>query len=817
MLDDNDDNEQINSETKYNIKKEPMKDFPNEEDQTEAKPTKKQTVKKLKKHRDASDDNYSDYEDYDFNSQENFNYSDNEDEDYEEHSKPKKKVLNAKRKRNHKKKATYGRDFLDMEAEENEEADSDSAEGEITSAQQKKLMQQYSNTQYKPRQASFDPDAYLHHLSENKENETEYIDSNDPIEKNALQPSISDPKLWLVKCKIGKERECVQNLYHKYFNFNSKQSQNLSIKILSAASFDSLKGYIYIEAFKEANVREALIGISFLKENSIKIVPLNEMTQVFAFDKISTVELKPKQWVRIKNGKYEGDLAQVIHIEDKITKILIRLLPRIDIENEQEAQKNQKDTKNQKKLMRPKQQLFNPRYFTKTERKHSALLGSYDLWNKMIFKEGFLIKTVRAKALITDGVVPTLEELKIFDISKQQHSDDYNEDENGINGGGPSSSLYDILSSSFQDTFYKNKIQFQKNDRVRIIKGNLKGLSATVMSHSDGVIHLYPLNLEGMKDTLLDIPEDFVVREFLPGDAVQIIGGSNIGKVGMIVQVDDEVNVVFCEATNDYYKISPKDLISANSTSELLYLNNNNNNMQFKRGDLVKINNTNNICYILCTSPFQLKVIDTKNYIKIVSVRDVFKIGGYNHRTSAVDSKQNPISKDDIVEVVKGLYKGKKGVIKCIFKFFVFLYNKDYCQSHGIFVDICHNLEILGSELLIDMNGNRGKINRKIVPENIRMLIGKEVVISGGGWKGYKGIVKNATDVYVYVELFSKPMTIRLESKYVLDENNENKESGNNWGGKATPKQIPNTPAYYPQSPGGFGSVREPNSVQIGW
>jgi hypothetical protein len=34
------------------------------------------------------------------------------------------------------------------------------------------------------------------------------------------QPSIEDPKLWLVKCRLGKERECVNNLYHKFFQVN---------------------------------------------------------------------------------------------------------------------------------------------------------------------------------------------------------------------------------------------------------------------------------------------------------------------------------------------------------------------------------------------------------------------------------------------------------------------------------------------------------------------------------------------------------------------------------------------------------------------
>jgi hypothetical protein len=41
------------------------------------------------------------------------------------------------------------------------------------------------------------------------------------------QPSIEDPKLWLVKCRLGKERECVNNLYHKYFLLNKNDSNKV--------------------------------------------------------------------------------------------------------------------------------------------------------------------------------------------------------------------------------------------------------------------------------------------------------------------------------------------------------------------------------------------------------------------------------------------------------------------------------------------------------------------------------------------------------------------------------------------------------------
>lgn len=43
------------------------------------------------------------------------------------------------------------------------------------------------------------------------------LEITDEIGQQSLQPSISDPKLWLIKCRINKERDCVNNLFHKYF------------------------------------------------------------------------------------------------------------------------------------------------------------------------------------------------------------------------------------------------------------------------------------------------------------------------------------------------------------------------------------------------------------------------------------------------------------------------------------------------------------------------------------------------------------------------------------------------------------------------
>jgi transcription antitermination factor NusG len=239
------------------------------------------------------------------------------------------------------------------------------------------------------------------------------------------------------------------------------------------------------------------------------------------------------------------------------------------------------------------------------------------------------------------------------------------------------------------------------------------------------------------------------------------------------------------------------------------------NNSTFKIGDLVQINNTHTICYILDASKYFLKVIDTSNEIKNISIRDVFQIH-VNKKNTGIDSRRNPITKDNIVKIINGPYKGAKATIKCLYKKFVFLHNNDYIQSNGIFVDICDNIEILGSELLME-NGENGRVNQRKVPEEIQNLIGKVVHIIKGVWKGYNGILKDANDKFIYVELTAKQKTIRLSFQDISKGDVNDSEVSKN-DSMTTPNMAYKTPAYYPQTPTahspGWNMMTTPNNYK---
>ena len=79
---------------------------------------------------------------------------------------------------------------------------------------------------------------------------------------------------------------------------------------------EHVKGYIYVEAFKQTHVKAAIDGISNLRMGSWsqQMVPIKEMTDVLRVVK-EAAGLKVKQWVRIKRGVFKDDLAQVDYVD----------------------------------------------------------------------------------------------------------------------------------------------------------------------------------------------------------------------------------------------------------------------------------------------------------------------------------------------------------------------------------------------------------------------------------------------------------------------------------------------------------------------
>ena len=75
-----------------------------------------------------------------------------------------------------------------------------------------------------------------------------------------LPDATRDPRMWLMKCKPNQEKMLVIQLMQKFLD---SMHTDKPLQIKSAACTD-IKGYIYIEAYKELHVREATQGLNNL-------------------------------------------------------------------------------------------------------------------------------------------------------------------------------------------------------------------------------------------------------------------------------------------------------------------------------------------------------------------------------------------------------------------------------------------------------------------------------------------------------------------------------------------------------------------------
>ena len=123
-----------------------------------------------------------------------------------------------------------------------------------------------------------------------------------------LPDASRDPKLWLMRCKPNQEKMLVISLMQKYLD---SMHTDKPLQIKSAMCTD-VKGYIYIEAYKEVHVREATQGLNHLFYR-IQQVPNNEMTDVMRVRVASGKRpLVRGSWCRMKrNDEYKDDLCQV--------------------------------------------------------------------------------------------------------------------------------------------------------------------------------------------------------------------------------------------------------------------------------------------------------------------------------------------------------------------------------------------------------------------------------------------------------------------------------------------------------------------------
>ncbi|XP_031557165.1 transcription elongation factor SPT5-like [Actinia tenebrosa] len=622
------------------------------------------------------------------------------------------------------------------------------------------------------------------------------------VQQQSLLPGVKDPNLWTVKCKIGEEKATVIGLMRKAI---AQQFTDEPLQIKSAIAVEGLKGYIYIEAYKQTHVKQAIEGFGTLRLGKWQqqMVPIKEMTDVLKVVK-EVVTLKPKQWVRLKRGIYKDDLAQVDYVNTARNQLTLKMIPRIDYSRTRGVPRSAEEQEKRKKKRKPPLKLFDADSVRSIGGELSQD-GDFILFENNRYRGGYLYKTLAMSAVVTEGIKPTLQELEKFEAAPED-----------VELEMP------VKTKSSEEA----KHTFCPGDTVIVSEGELVNLKGKVMSVDGDKITMMP-NHDDLKEPL-EFTAQELEKHFKMGDHVKVIGGRYEGDTGLIIRVEDTV-VLFSDLTMHELKVLPKDLQLCSERSSGV-----DSMGQHQFGDLVQLDpQTVGVIIRLDRDTFQV----LNQHGKVVQVKHQ-AVGRRRENRGAValDSEQNTIQVKDIVKVMDGPHAGQQGEIRHLYRSFAFIYSKMIIENSGIIVCKTRHLSLAGGgrattntfggfgtfapsspRIMSPARDTSGGGSMRGGLRSPRMgvggrgrgrgrggrdssIISQTVRICQGPYKGYIGIVKDATETTARVELHSNCKTISVDRTRLNPISGPTKAGGASSYAR-TPMYGSQTPMYGSQTP----------------
>lgn len=639
---------------------------------------------------------------------------------------------------------------------------------------------------------------------------TEYDEETTDVDQQALLPSVRDPKLWMVKCAIGKEREVAACLMQKFIDKGSE------LQIKSVVALDHLKNYIYIEADKEAHAKEACKGLRNIYAQKVMLVPIREMTEVLSVES-KAIDLSRDTWVRMKIGTYKGDLAKVVDVDNVRQRVTVKLIPRIDLQALANKLEGREVVK--KKAFVPPPRFMNideaRELHIRVERRRDPMTGDYfENIGGMLFKDGFLYKTVSMKSISAQNIKPTFDELEKFRKP-------------GENGDGDIASLSTLFAN-------RKKGHFMKGDAVIVVKGDLKNLKGWVEKVEEDNVHIRP-EMKGLPKTLA-VHEKELCKYFEPGNHVKVVSGTQEGSTGMVVKVEQHVLIILSDTTKEHIRVFADDVVeSSEVTTGVTRIG------DYELHDLVLLDNMSfGVIIRVESEAFQvLKGVTDRPEASLVKLREIkCKL---DKKTSVQDRFKNTVSVKDVVRIVDGPCRGKQGPVEHIYKGVLFVYDRHHLEHAGFICAKSQSCVIVGgSRGNGDRNGDSySRLSHLRTPSHIPQSpkrfprggppidsrgrnrggrghdgsTGATVKICKGPFKGYRGRVKEIKGQTVRIELESQMKVVTVDRSCVSDNlavTTPYRDTSRYGMGSETPMHPSRTPLHPYMTP-----MRDPGATPI--
>jgi transcription elongation factor SPT5 len=276
----------------------------------------------------------------------------------------------------------------------------------------------------------------------------------------------------------------------------------------SVMARDSIRGYIYVEAMDLASVAKALVSIPGIRysRRGMLIADLVSTEDRVQLLRMESLGVKKRTWVRItKKGTYFNDLAFVYDLDITEMKACVLVVPRIQISRKRSYKG------------RHPQSLFDK---SAVENVYGAdsirVLNNNFFFKSRCYNYGLLDVDYRFSELSVQPVDPTIYDLTCF--RQSQHP-----------------AIIKALKSI--------DVKLYLGDRIQISSGTYQSIRGRLVAIGNQNTVTVQADDSDFGEFEVGVWE--VSRYFCLGDGVVIHGGDNSSEEGYVVEIGNDVVVVF--------------------------------------------------------------------------------------------------------------------------------------------------------------------------------------------------------------------------------------------------------------------------------
>ena len=669
---------------------------------------------------------------------------------------PKRRVLQAGASDDDDESLEPQNPFIDNEADEYDSDSEEPVPQEVAAAQRVAIYSQPNKSRAAFAEKLNDPKQYAEQIEARQRYEE---DAEEAVGEAVAAPlQDGDPRLYSIRCRIGREEDVACRVRKKWTTPSAPE-----MAISSVVVPEKKKGVISVEAVSETKLVDALEGIRDLYLNTFKELPEQKMRELVTTRMPDLPELNT--YVRVKGGKYKGDLGIVTqYVDGQPTYVWVKLVPRFDAKRFQEIARLLREQRRRGKdedeeLARrrqrlevgghPEKQLFLARELgiedvveTKVDEDDGVVKQTFD---HKVFYDGLVYRRMKITTLETENVDVREDEVMLLHRNNE-------------------------YEAKGKTRFNKRRV-YQERDRVRMVSEDpvLHGKLARVLEVNGALDQLLIEFEDDHQGVLVNTNDVQIVFE--TGDRVKVNGGVYAGETGVIECVRDNEALVYSDTKMSSIAVSLIDLVFTTEVSQPI-----SELKGFKINDFIQMASSVGIVLGIHVDSGKLQVLNHLGQVERVDPAAVQGKYPEKRDVRCRDRNGNFVGLGDVVEITAGVHRGRQGRVAHIFQF-----DKIFVTCPGLLENnsylVVSNRDIVGpnathrSTSLYDGKGRgeRGEYRRDDrgggLPSDMtfREMRGKQVTILHGPHKNYTGKVTKVQGKQLVIVLNATGKTIKME------------------------------------------------------